>query len=77
MIEGKIKRTAIAKKAKQIAKLIKEERPDYHYMRTLFQLVRKELDVVVLRKGKKLALSQIFLKVRTSLWSRQTYPMRA
>lgn len=54
MIEGKIKRKPIAKIAKQIAKLIREERPDYHYMRSLFQLVRKELDVVVLRKGKKL-----------------------
>src|SRR5476651_1329303 len=54
MIEGKIKRMPIAKKAKQIAKLIKDERPDYHYMRLLFQLVRKELDVVVLRKGVKL-----------------------
>lgn len=54
MIEGKVKRTPIAKKAKQIAKLIRGERPDYHYMRTLFQLVRKELDVVVLRKGVKI-----------------------
>ncbi len=54
MIETKTKRKPIVKKAKQIAKLIREERPDYHYMRSLFQLVRKELDVVVLRKGKKL-----------------------
>ena len=54
MIEAKTKRTQISKKAKQIAKLIREERPDYHYMRALFQLVRKELDVVVLRKGRKL-----------------------
>ena len=54
MSEEKIKRKPIAQKAKQIAKLIRDERPDYHYMRTLFQLVRKELDVVVLRKGKKL-----------------------
>ena len=54
MIEEKIKRKPIAQRAKQIAKLIKEERPDYHYMRTLFQLVRKELDIVVLRKGVKI-----------------------
>ena len=54
MIESKTKRQPMIKKAKQIAKLIRSERPDYHYMRALFQLVRKELDVVVLRKGKKL-----------------------
>lgn len=54
MIEGKVKRTPIAKKAKQIAKLIRGDRPDYHYMRNLFQLVRKELDVGVLRKGLKI-----------------------
>lgn len=37
MIEKKIKRKPIAQKAKQIAKLIRDERPDYHYMRTLTQ----------------------------------------
>jgi integrase/recombinase XerD len=42
------------KKVKQIAKLLRDERPDYHYMRNLFSLVRKELDVAVLKKGKKL-----------------------
>ena len=54
MIEGKIKRKPIVQKAKKIAKLIRDERPDYHYMRALFQLVRKELGVVVLRKGIKI-----------------------
>lgn len=54
MTEKRTKRTSISQKAKQIAKLIREERPDYHYMRALFKLVRKELDIVVLRKGKKL-----------------------
>lgn len=54
MIEGKVKRKPIVQKAKQIAKLIREERPDYHYTRHLFQLVRKELDIVVLRKGVKI-----------------------
>lgn len=54
MSEKKAKRTPMSQKAKKIAKLLRDERPDYHYMRALFQLVRKELDVVVLRKGKKL-----------------------
>lgn len=54
MTAKKQKRTPMEKKVKQIVKLLKDEHPDYHYMRTLFSLVRKELDVVVLRKGKKL-----------------------
>lgn len=41
-------------KAKQIAKLIRGDHPDYHYIRTLFQLVRNELNVPVLRKVKRL-----------------------
>jgi len=32
MTEKKIKRTSMAQKAKKIAKLIQNERPDYHYM---------------------------------------------
>lgn len=54
MNEKKTKRMPISQRAKQIAKLLRDENPDYHYMRSLFQLVRKELDIVVLRKGKKL-----------------------
>ncbi len=50
----KQKRTAMAQIVKQIVKLLRDERPDYHYMRTVFQNVRKELDVEVLRKGRKL-----------------------
>ena len=50
----KQKRTSMEKKVKQIVKLLRDERPDYHYMRALFSLVRKELDVAVLKKGKKL-----------------------
>lgn len=47
-------RTALQKKANQIIKLLKNEQPDYHYLRNLFQLVRKGLSVVVLRKSQKL-----------------------
>lgn len=54
MSKVKHMRTPMEKKAKQIAKLLRGERPDYHYMRAVFSLVRKELDVVVLKKGKKL-----------------------
>lgn len=42
------------KKAKQIVKLLKNENPDYHYMRNLFRIVRQELSVIVLRKAQKL-----------------------
>jgi integrase/recombinase XerD len=48
------KRTPIEQIVKQIVKILREEHPDYHYMRTVFQHVRKKLGVVVLRKGKKL-----------------------
>lgn len=47
-------RTPLKKKAKQIVKLLKNEHPDYHYMRSLFRLVRAELEIVVLRKSQKL-----------------------
>ena len=48
------KRTPLQKKAKQIVKLLKNEHPDYHYMRNLFKLVRQDLSVKVLRKSQKL-----------------------
>lgn len=54
MTEMKQKRTPMEKKVKQIAKLLRDERPDYHYMRALFSLVRKELDIAVLKKGRRL-----------------------
>lgn len=47
-------RTPVRKKAKQVAKLLYNEQPDYNYLRELFRHLRKELDVTVSQKSKKL-----------------------
>jgi integrase/recombinase XerD len=47
-------KTSVPKKAKQIAKLLRSERPDYFYLKELFRHLRKELDVKVQTKSKKL-----------------------
>lgn len=49
-----IKRTPIRQKAKQFVKSLKQEYPDYNYLRELFRHLRKELGVEVIRKAKKL-----------------------
>ena len=48
------KRTPVRQKAKQLAKLLKEENPDYDYLRQLFRHLRTELSVDVTHKDKKL-----------------------
>ena len=50
----KSKRTPARKKAKEIAKLLRAERPDYGYLKRIFQCLRQELDVTVTRASKKL-----------------------
>ena len=49
-----IKRTPVRQKAKQLAKSLKQEYPDYDYLRELFRHLRKELSVEVTHKPKKL-----------------------
>lgn len=44
----------VSKKAKQVAKLLRSERPDYFYLKELFRHLRKELKVTVDTKAKKL-----------------------
>lgn len=48
------KRTPVKQKAKQFAKLLKKERPDYTYMRELFRHLRQELDISAIKIEKKL-----------------------
>ena len=48
------KRTPVRQKAKQLAKLLREENPDYDYLRELFRHLRVELSVDVTHKDKKL-----------------------
>ena len=50
----KIKRTSAKKKAKELAKYLRKEKPDYDYMKALFKHLRDELDVKVTRAPKKL-----------------------
>lgn len=47
-------RMPVARKAKQIAKLLRSERPDYFYLKDLFRHLRKELNVTVETQSKKL-----------------------
>jgi len=40
-------RTPVKEKAKQLIKLLRQENPDYNYLREIFRQIRKELDVKV------------------------------
>jgi integrase/recombinase XerD len=46
--------TTVPQKAKQVAKLLRSERPDYFYLKELFRQLRKILNVKVQNKSKKL-----------------------
>ncbi|NJP22149.1 MAG: tyrosine-type recombinase/integrase [Hydrococcus sp. CRU_1_1] len=48
------KRTPAPKKAKEIAKLFRSERPDYNYLKSVFRYLRLELEISVPSQGKKL-----------------------
>lgn len=48
------KRTSTKKKAKQLAKYLRKERPDYFYIKRLFSDLKKELDIEVPKDSKKL-----------------------
>lgn len=48
------KPTPVRQKAKQLAKLLRKEKPNYDYLRELFRHLRKELHVEVTRMPKKL-----------------------
>ncbi len=48
-----ISRTPARKKAKQLIKHIRPERPDYDYLRELFRHIRKELGVKQMPKPKR------------------------
>jgi len=49
-----IKRTSAKKKAKELAKYLRHEKPNYDYMKALFKHLRDELGVKVTRAPKKL-----------------------
>src|SRR5699024_11711504 len=47
-------RTPAKKKAKQLAKYLSGERPDYDYLKRVFKYLREDLEVEVTKKPKKL-----------------------
>ena len=47
-------RTPAKKMAKELARLLRPERPDYDYLKRVFQHVREELDIEVTKNPKKL-----------------------
>lgn len=49
-------RTNPQKKARQLAKYLRDEQPDYHYLKAVFRHLRTELQVAVLKNSKKLPL---------------------
>jgi len=49
-----VERTPVRQKAKQLAKSLRPEHPDYDYLRELFRHLRKELSIEILHKDKKL-----------------------
>lgn len=51
---AKVERTPVRRKAKQLAKSLRQEHPDYDYLRELFRHLRQELSVEIIHKDKKL-----------------------
>ena len=47
-------RTPPKKKAKELAKLLRAERPDYSYLKSVFRALREELEIEVPRKEARL-----------------------
>ncbi len=47
-------RTPVKKKAQQLAKYLRSERPDYNYLKSVFKYLRQELEVEVSSSVKKL-----------------------
>ena len=54
MMAEPLKRTPARKKARQLAKYLRQENPDYDYLRNIFRFLREELGVEVKRKPKRL-----------------------
>jgi len=52
--EDAFTRTSARKKARQLAKYLRPERPDYNYLRNVFRYLRQELEVEVDREPKRL-----------------------
>lgn len=65
------KRTSVQQKAKQFAKLLHKENPDYNYLRELFRNLRRELSISAVKKDKKLPYVPTEEEIRkyyTAVW---------
>ena len=51
---NELTRTPVRKKAKQFAKLLVKDYPDYNYLRELFRHLRAELKITPVKKSSKL-----------------------
>ncbi|HEY8889188.1 MAG TPA: site-specific integrase [Clostridium sp.] len=51
---AKLQRITPKKKAKELSKYLRGERPDYNYLKSVFMYLREELEIEVPRKTKKL-----------------------
>lgn len=51
---AELQRTSPKKKAKEITKYLRKERPDYNYLKSLFKYLREELEIEVPRNARKL-----------------------
>src|SRR5437660_11829775 len=52
--EERIPRTPPKQKARELAKYLRGERPDYDYLKQVFRHLRAELDVAIARQPKRL-----------------------
>jgi integrase/recombinase XerD len=53
-MSAELQRTAPKKKAKELAKYLRKERPDYNYLKSLFKYLREELEIEVPRNARNL-----------------------
>lgn len=53
-----LNRTPAKKKAKELTKYLRSERPDYDYLKKIFQHLRDELEVDIPKKQKSFLMSQ-------------------
>lgn len=69
-------RTPAQKKAKELAKYLREENPNYDYLKNIFKFLRKELEIEVVTKSKKLPYVPTKLEMKKFydiIWKSENY----
>jgi integrase/recombinase XerD len=62
-----LNRTPAKKKAKELSKYLRSERPDYDYLKKVFQHLREELEVEIPKKIRKTSLCSNRRGIKTLL----------